>query len=170
MFVNDIGFLVNALDLYRVHRQNAIEVWCLQKTPHDIELLLPLSKTKHHDNIINNKPPCKLNLDASNFNSCMFYVVVGFYRKRTFLTYENTTTTPIRQLSLLHPSRGPPCKYTNHYNRDTVTPVAAYTVHAVCQLRSRSRRSVKFAGGPQIYYAAVEISARRVTIVNSTPA
>ena len=42
------------------------------------------------------------------FIFCMFYVAARAFRIRTVFLPTKTTTTAIRQLSLLHPFRGPP--------------------------------------------------------------
>ena len=71
MLINDIGFLINALDHYRVHLMILSYYYRLAK-----QNIMTIS--------LKINPLCKLNLDASIFNSCKFYVAVGFYRKKNF--------------------------------------------------------------------------------------
>src|SRR4051794_3334669 len=99
------------------------------------------------------KHSCKLKLDACIFILYKFYVAAGFYRKRTFFFFLQSqpqrppcncfATTP--EGSSLQ--KLPPLKWIY------VHPLAVYTVEAICQLWSRSRRSVRFARGSFIHDA-----------------
>ena len=106
------------------------------------------------------------------FIFCTFYVAARDFTKELFLTYELLATTTIKQLSLLHPSRGPPLKMSYHHCMRDRHPPAAYMVQAICQVWNQSHVSVlvRSVRACSSYNPAVWTSARgRVIIIESMP-
>src|SRR3954451_15897872 len=93
------------------------------------------------------KTPCKLKLDASIFILCKFYVAAWFYRKRTLFCFFYDYNHNVLHTIVATPLTGSSLHKSQPLKWRYVHPRAAYSVQAVCQLQSRSRRSVKFSGG-----------------------